>query len=163
MIPSRPIAELRLCLYCAEANKTPLHAACADLLVYLVADVMTESAYMASICEIGSSFSVNDSGFTLRVHGFDDKLMSLFLITFELLLSFRKENGGNLPVGVEARRFELCLETYRRRCVNAAMKASKLASATRIRCLRPNSWSSNQKVCPTMFMYFYANNLFLEI
>lgn len=142
----RPIAELRLCLYCAEANKTPLHAACADLLVYLVSDAMTETAYLASVCEIGSSLSVNDSGFTLRVHGFDDKLLDLFYIIFEMLLTFRAESGGNLPEGIESRRFELCLESYRRRCVNAAMKAQKLASSTRIRCLGPNSWSSNQKL-----------------
>jgi hypothetical protein len=142
----RPIAELRLCLYCAEANKSPLHSACADLLVHLVADVMTEVAYMASVCELGSYISVNDSGFTLRVCGFDDKLMSLFLIMFELLLSFRVEGSESLPQEIEIRRFDLCLETYRRRCINSGMEASDRASNARVGCLRPTLWSFNEKV-----------------
>lgn len=142
----RPIAELRLCLYCADANKSPLHSACADLLVHLVSDVMTEVAYMASVCELGSSISVNDSGFTLRVHGFDDKLMKLFLVMFELILSFRTSGNGGLPHGIESRRFVLGLETYRRQCINGGMKAAKLASSVRVRCIRPTLWSSNEKV-----------------
>eukprot|EP00980_Cylindrotheca_fusiformis_P021602 scaffold8454_cov136-Cylindrotheca_fusiformis.AAC.3 len=142
----RPVAELRLCLYCADANKSPLHSACADLLVYLVSDVMAEESYMASVCDLGSSISVNDSGFTLRVHGFDDKLMNLFLVMFELLLSFRVGGSGILPHGIESRRFDLCCETYRRRCINGDMKASKLSSSVRVRCLRPNLWSSNEKL-----------------
>jgi nardilysin len=146
----RPIAELRLCLYCAEANKTPVHSACADLLVRLVLDVMTETTYMASMCELGTSFYVNDSGFTLRVHGFDDKLLSLFLIIFELLLSFRghhdKPEELALPNEIESRRFDLCLETYRRQCINGGMQASKLVSDSRVRCLRPTLWSSNEKL-----------------
>jgi hypothetical protein len=143
----RPIAELRLQLNCAEANKTPLHGACSDLLVHLVSDALTETAYMASVCELGSSMASSDGGFALRIHGFDDKLLILFLRMFELLMSFRGRADGTLPDAIQDGRFDLCLETYRRQCINGGMKASKLSTDLRVRCLRQTSWSPNQKVC----------------
>lgn len=144
----RPIAEFRVLLHCAEANKTPLHGACADLLVHLVSDALTETAYLASVCELGSSLAANDGGFAMRVHGFDDKLLELFGTMFELLMEFRGRTDGSLPNSIKVGRFALCLETYRRQCINGGMKASKLATSARIRCLRPTSWSSHQKVRP---------------
>lgn len=146
----RPIAEFRVLLHCAEANKTPLHGACADLLVHLVSDALTETAYLASVCELGSSLAAHDGGFSMRVHGFDDKLLDLFSVMLELLVEFRGRDDGSLPDVIKDGRFELCLETYRRQCINGGMKASKLATSVRIRCLRPTSWSSNQKVRPIL-------------
>ena len=142
----RPIAELRLQLHCGAANISALHGACADLLVYLVSDSLTEISYMASVCELGSSLSANDGGFSMRVHGFDDKLLNLFLYMFKLLLSFRDLRDGRLPDSIQDGRFDLCLESYRRNCTNSGMKASKLSTSIRVRCLRPTSWTANQKV-----------------
>jgi hypothetical protein len=105
-----------------------------------------EVAYMASVCELGSSFSTNDAGFSLRVHGFDDKLLNLFLTLFGLIMDFRGRTDGNLPDAIQERRFDLCLETYRRSCINGGMKASKLSSSIRVRCLRPTTWSPDEKV-----------------
>jgi secreted Zn-dependent insulinase-like peptidase len=145
----RPIADLRLQLNCAEANKTCLHCACADLLVNLVSDAVTEISYMASVCELGSSFSSNETGISMRVHGFDDKLLELFMVMLEKLLLFRIHNAhdGSLPDGISEDRFCLVLETYRRSCINSGMKSQKLGSDTRIRCLRPGSFSAHQKFC----------------
>ncbi len=135
-------------LHCAEANRTPLHGACADLLVYLVSDALTETAYLASVCELGSSLAASDGGFSMRVNGFDDKLLDLFNSLFELLMEFRGRSEGSLPETIKDESFMLCLETYRRQCINGGMKASKLATNLRIQCLRPDSWSSSQKVNP---------------
>ena len=154
----RPIAELRLQIYCAAANRTPLHAACADLLVHLCSDALTETAYLASVCEVGSSFGTNDSGFAMRVHGFDDKLLTLFTIMFELVMKFR---GGQqqpsecdkLPDSIKDGRFQACLETYRRNCTNSGLKPSKLSSNVRIRCLRDTTWSANQKVRSSILVF----------
>jgi hypothetical protein len=137
-------------LHCAEANKTPLHGACADLLVHLVSDALTETAYLASVCELGSSLAADDGGFAIRVHGFDDKLLDLFSVMFEVLMEFRGREDGSLPKAIKDGRFDLCLETYRRQCINVGMKSSKLATGVRIRCLRPNSWSSHQQVRPIL-------------
>jgi nardilysin len=142
----RPIAELRLQLNCAEANKTPLHGACADLLVRLVSDSLTETAYMASVCEIGSSLTSSDVGFVMRVHGFNDKLLKLFLILLERMMEFRGRTEPTLPEAIKDGRFDLCLETYRRACINMGIKASNLSSSARVRGLRPTTWSANQKV-----------------
>ena len=151
----RPIAELRLLLHCGQANKSPLHSACSSLLIMLVSDAMTETAYMASVCELGSSIVVNDGGFSLRVHGFDDKLLSLFLNIFGLFLKFRdRPDPTTLPEEIEEKRFDLVLESFRRNCTNTAMKASKLASGIRVACLRPTTWSSTQKVC-NVFSFFF--------
>eukprot|EP00934_Nitzschia_sp_Nitz4_P008589 Nitzschia sp. Nitz4//scaffold226_size53432//33390//40437//NITZ4_006704-RA/size53432-augustus-gene-0.57-mRNA-1//1//CDS//3329542760//8579//frame0 len=142
----RPIADLRLQLNC-EANKTPLHKACADLLVYLVCDALTETAYMASVCELSSALSSNDGGFYMRVHGFDDKLLDLFLVLFDFFFAFRGlPSTDAFPEGVKEGRFPICLESYRRDCANAGLKAGKLVGNIRVRCLRPNCWSSNQKL-----------------
>jgi nardilysin len=142
----RPIAEFRVQLHCAEANKTPLHSACGDLLVHLVCDALTETAYLASVCELGSSLSTNDGGFYMRVHGFDDKLLDLFDTLFEVFMQFRGRSDGSLPESIRSERFDLCLETYRRQCSNGGMKAAALATNLRINCLRPTSWSWQQKV-----------------
>ena len=142
----RPIAEFRVQLHCAEANKTPLHSACGDLLVHLVCDALTETAYLASVCELGSYLSTNDGGFYMRVHGFDDKLLDLFDTIFEFFMQFKERSDGSLPESIRAERFDLCLETYRRQCINSGMKAAALATNLRINCLRPTSWSSQQKV-----------------
>ena len=143
----RPIAELRLQLQCAEASKTPLHEACADLLVHLMSDALMETAYLASVCEVGSALSVNEGGLSMRVHGFDDKLIDLFTVMWSMLLNFRGRSATDgLPSAIQGGRFEACLEVYRRSCANSGLKASKLASGSRVRCLRPNSWSTNQKV-----------------
>ena len=97
----RPIAELRVLLHCANANKTPLHGACADLLVHLISDALTEVAYLASVCELGSSLAANDGGFSMRVHGFDDKLLDLFSVMLDLLMEFRGKDDGSLPEGIK--------------------------------------------------------------
>lgn len=142
----RPIAELRLQLNCAEANRTVLHSVCADILVNLVCDNLTEVSYMASVCEIGSSLSTNDSGLALRVHGFNDKLMNLFVVMLETLLKFRNVRDSNdLPEGFSKQRFDLVLENYRRSCHNSGMKAQKLASGVRIRCICERGYSSKKK------------------
>ena len=143
----RPIAELRLQVHCARANENALFSACSDLLVHLFSDAMTETAYLASVCEIGSSISANDSGLTLRVHGFDDKLESLFFDMLKLLLSFRGRSASDgLPPAIKTDRFDACLEVYRRSCTNSGMKASALSKGVRIRCLRANTQSANQKL-----------------
>ncbi|KAG7371853.1 peptidase insulinase family protein [Nitzschia inconspicua] len=142
----RPIADLRLNLNCIDANKTALHSACADILVNLVSEHLTEVAYMASVCELGSALSANDGGFSVRVHGFDDKLLTLFLIMLETFLRFRSNHTDRLPDGFCEQRFKLVVEKYIRGCHNSDMKASKLSSSARIRCLRPGSYSARQKL-----------------
>lgn len=142
----RPIADLRLQLNCAEANMTPLHSACADILVNLVSDSVTEISYMASVCDLGSSISANDGGFSVRAEGFDDKLLRLFFIVLESLLKFRSNVDNVLPEGFTKQRFDLILETYRRSCMNSGMRSKSLASNVRIRCIRPGCFSAHQKV-----------------
>jgi secreted Zn-dependent insulinase-like peptidase len=142
----RPIADLRLQLNCADANKSPLHSACADILVSLVLDSVIEISYMASVCDLNSSISSNESGFAVRAEGFDDKLLSLFMVVLESLLKFRNRSvDGTLPEGFTKKRFYLILESYRRSCMNCGMRARSLSSDIRVLCLRPGSFSTNQK------------------
>ena len=140
----RPIAELRVRLICQGANKTPLHKACSDLVVKLCADAVTELSYLASMCELGSSESSNDVGFSLRVHGFNDKLLNLFESIFRVFLSFRGQT--TLPSIVQDGRFKACLEVLRRNYANSGLKASKLSSDVRLRCLRGTTWSAFAKL-----------------
>uniref|UniRef100_A0A7S4UXX9 Peptidase M16 C-terminal domain-containing protein n=2 Tax=Ditylum brightwellii TaxID=49249 RepID=A0A7S4UXX9_9STRA len=142
----RPIAELRLKVICSHANKTPLHKACADLFVTLCQDAVTEISYLASVCELGSSISSTDQGFSLRVHGFDHKLLDLASEVLKVFFSFHNQQDPNkLPDTIKPGRFDACLEVLMRRYANAGMQASSLCTDVRLRCIRPTIWSSHSK------------------
>jgi secreted Zn-dependent insulinase-like peptidase len=64
----RPIAELRIALFSNRANESPLHKACTELVVQLCHDVLTETVYMASLCELGSTIESSEVGFGFRIH-----------------------------------------------------------------------------------------------
>eukprot|EP00557_Chaetoceros_sp_GSL56_P013042 CAMPEP_0176481116 /NCGR_PEP_ID=MMETSP0200_2-20121128/2644_1 /TAXON_ID=947934 /ORGANISM="Chaetoceros sp., Strain GSL56" /LENGTH=1248 /DNA_ID=CAMNT_0017877291 /DNA_START=89 /DNA_END=3832 /DNA_ORIENTATION=- len=153
----RPIGEFRIRIACANANKTPLHKACAELMAILLRDATTETCYLASVCELGNDVEANDVGFSIRVHGFDDKVLDLTTVILDVFFSFRKE-GTDLPPAIKHHRFESCLEILRRRYGNAGMKASSLCSDIRLRCLMPTVWSSTSKanaivnITPFLFM-----------
>lgn len=141
----RPIADLRIEIICKNANLSPLHRACAELVVTLCNDELTEKAYLADCCELYVNMSAQDNGFSIRVHGFDNKLHNLLESVLGLLLSFRMSTGG-LPDVFEDERFDYCLEVLRRGYKNSGMSSGKLASIVRILALRPNHWSSYQKL-----------------
>eukprot|EP00957_Ditylum_brightwellii_P051690 3919396-Ditylum_brightwellii.AAC.1 len=91
----RPIGELRLRITCANANKTPYHRACAELLCILLHDATIETCYLASVCELENEISANDSGFTFRVHGFDDRILDLASEMLKTFFSFCGNSGDD--------------------------------------------------------------------
>ena len=141
----RPTAELRLKFASQNANKTPLHRACAELLTRVIHDATTETSYLADVCELGNSLRATDFGFTLRINGFDDKLLKLTEAMLKVVFSFNTDSS-DLPDGVCTNRFAACLETIRRKYNNDGMKASSLCSDVRLRCIGPTIWSANAKV-----------------
>jgi nardilysin len=141
----RPVAELRLKMACLHANKSPLHRACAELLTLVVHDATTETCYLASVCELGNSMKATDYGFTFRVNGFDDKLLDLTDVLLKVIFGFNT-GEDKLPSGINPSRFDACLEILFRRYNNDGMRASGLSSEVRLRCIRPTTWSSNEKV-----------------
>ena len=144
----RPTAELRVALYSGRANDSALHRACAELIVQICHDALTETVYLASLCELGSSIESSENGFGFRIHGFDDKLLYLFEIVFKKILSFRDwSSKDGLPEGIEDNRFDVCKEQLQRKYDNSGMDAAVMASSVRVRCVCPKSWSALQKVC----------------
>ncbi len=141
----RPVAELRLKIACLHANKSPLQKAYAELLAMLIHDATTEICYLASVCELGNSIRSTDFGFTVRVNGFDDKLLNLTDEILKVMFSFNTSEV-ELPQGINPDRFDACLEVLLRKYNNEGMRASSLCSDIRIRCLRPTIWSANSKV-----------------
>lgn len=102
---------------------------------------------MASVCDLESVLSSSDVGFALRVNGFDDKLLELFRTIFKVILSFRgRSSSDGLPSTVREARFDDCMEILQRSYENDCIKASKLCTDVRIRCLRATTWSSFAKV-----------------
>mmetsp|Transcript_25023 Transcript_25023/g.38696 ORF Transcript_25023/g.38696 Transcript_25023/m.38696 type:complete len:904 (-) Transcript_25023:2329-5040(-) len=143
----RPIAELRLRLICPNSNKSPLHKAVSDLFVVLAGDAILETTYMATVCELYSSISSSDAGFSIRVHGFDDKLLDLAEETLNAILSFRGLSDETLlPNIIKPGRFEACLEALLRRYRNSGMKSSKQVTDIRLQCVRPTTWSAHSKL-----------------
>uniref|UniRef100_A0A7S4IA88 Peptidase M16 middle/third domain-containing protein n=1 Tax=Odontella aurita TaxID=265563 RepID=A0A7S4IA88_9STRA len=141
----RPIAELRLRFICAEANKTPFVRACTDLFVLLCCDAATETAYLADICELASSIVSTNVGFSLRLSGFDHKLLTLASYFLELLFSFRDEDTEKMPSSIKPGRFEACLEVLLRGYANSGLRASSFATDIRLMSIMPTHWSASSK------------------
>jgi secreted Zn-dependent insulinase-like peptidase len=101
----RPIAELRLRIVSAGCNESPFARACSDLFVTLCKDALIELCYQASTCELGSNISIDDIGFPIRIHGFDDKLLELTKDILSVFFSFRDvEEEDVLPSSIKAGR-----------------------------------------------------------
>jgi nardilysin len=146
----RPIADLRVRVVCAAANKSPLHRACADLVKLLCVDALVEDSYLADVCDLSYSIGATDVGFAVAVNGFDHKLLELFERVMSVFLSFAgrcdSENGtcDVLPPGIAKERFHSCVEILHRKYENSDMKASALCSTVRVRAFRPTVWSAHQ-------------------
>ena len=109
-----------------SANKTPLYKACAELLAIILHDVTTETCYLASVCEIGNQIEATDVGFTVRVHGFDDKLLELvvspsFFSTY--LFRMRKSLSVVVP-------FFLIFSILRRRCSEFCLVSKQVVTTS---------------------------------
>ena len=143
----RPIAEFRMRIVCAGGNRSPFVRACSDLFVTLLKDSLIELCYQASTCELGSNISIDDIGFPIRVHGFDDKLLDLAREILSVFFSFRDvERDGKLPTSIKAGRFDACVEMLMRSYRNAGIQASQYSANVRLRCIRPTTWSCHAKV-----------------
>ncbi|CAM9645016.1 unnamed protein product [Chrysoparadoxa australica] len=141
----QPRGEVYIKLSSPLAANTPYQAACCDLIVRLVNDIMTEYSYLASIAELGYSLRSTDSGFEVHCYGFSDKLAVLLGAVLEKLLGL----GGILaePVAEEVQRcFDMQLEGVCRAYENARMKPGKHATGCRLEVLLRKYWNSQQKL-----------------
>jgi secreted Zn-dependent insulinase-like peptidase len=144
----RPLAELRLKIKCGNANKSPLERTCADLMASLCRDALEEVSYMAAVCELGSSLKSDDTGFSIRVHGFDDRLLELTKEVLSVFFSFRTASSlssRKLPPSVAPSRFGPGIEVLQRSYANTGMTAGKMCSDIRLRCIRTTIWSAYAK------------------
>ena len=109
----------------------------------LYADALTETCYLASVCELGSSLYSTDLGFSIRVHGFDHNLLALAKKVLNVAMEFcGREGECDLPTTIKDGRFDACLEVQLRKYSNARMDASSFSSSLRLLCLRPSVKSS---------------------
>ena len=139
----RPHADLRISFQCEGMNDSALNQACMALFIKLCADALTETCYLASVCELGSSLYQTDTGFSVRIHGFDDNLLDLAKEVLRIVMSFRGRDGQcGLPSTIEDERFDAMLEVLRRKFTNAGMDASSFSAGLRLLCLRQSMKSS---------------------
>ena len=111
---NRPQSVLRLKLMPSIDRSSALESACGDLLQMLVADAVTETVYMASVCELFYDMNhTYDGYFSFKFHGFNDKLPTLAQFVLEKFLAFRKP-AAVLPDFLENTRFDVTLESLRR-------------------------------------------------
>jgi secreted Zn-dependent insulinase-like peptidase len=137
----RPTGEFCIQVICANANASPLHRACLDLMENVCSDALLETAYLAEMYDLNSELEASDIGFNLQFSGYNDKLLDLFQTTMQVLLGFRKGTHS-----VNPDRFPICLEILRRSYKNSGMSSSKLASNVRLRAIRPTIHSASQKM-----------------
>jgi len=108
---NRPQSELRVKLMPDIDRSSPLEAACGDLLQMLVADAVTETVYMASVCELFYDLSHSSDGyFSFKFNGFNDKLGLLADYVLRTFLEFRG-GGQELPSFLGPTRFATGLES----------------------------------------------------
>lgn len=139
----RPHADLRIAFQCEGMNDSALNQACMALFIKLCADALTETCYLASVCELGSSLFQTDTGFSVRIHGFEDNLLILAKEVLRIVMSFRGQDWhSGLPSTIKDERFDAMLEVLRRKLSNAGMDASSFSAGLRLLCLRPSMKSS---------------------
>ena len=155
----RPIADLRIHVECDGMQGSAINQACMELFCKLCTDSLTETCYLASVCELGSSLRPTDTGFSIRVHGFDQHLLTLTKEVLKVAMSFRGIEGEcALPPTIKKDRFDACVELQLRRYSNAGMDAQGFATSLRLLCLRPSVKSSFSKlkafrgIMPKMFV-----------
>ena len=145
----RPLVDFRIEIVCKVVHESALHRAVADLLVERVTEHMTETCYLAELCELNSSIEAISTGFSLRFHGFDDQLLNLVRPVMSCLLIFRKgketdaELAGTL---LRADRFTACKDALEQRYKNTGMASSALADHVRLQSIRTQAFSANQKL-----------------
>ena len=143
----RPIADLRIKFECGGMDGSALNQACMELFCKLCADALTETCYLASVCELGSSIYPTDTGFSIRVHGFDQNLLALARVVLDVAMSFHsRDSESGLPSTIKDGRFDACLEVLLRKYSNAGMDASGLTTSLRLLCLRPSIKSPFSKM-----------------
>lgn len=143
----RPIADLRIRVECDGMNGSALNQACMELFCTLCADALTETCYLASVCELGSSIRPTDTGFSIRVHGFDQNLLTLAKEVLRVVMSFRGRDGERgFPSTIKNDRFDACYELQMRRYSNAGMDASSFSTSLRLLCLQPSVKSPFSKL-----------------
>lgn len=140
----RPVGDLRIRVECDGVGDSALKQGCLELFCRLCADALVETCYLASTSELGSSLSPNDTGFFIRVCGFDDKLLDLAKIVLDVVTSFR--GSDQLPATIKEGRFEACLESLLRGYRNSGMKSSGFVTTLRLLCLRPSIKSAASKL-----------------
>lgn len=155
----RPIADLRMHLECDGMQGSALNQACMELFCKLCTDSLTETCYLASVGELGSSLRPTDTGFSIRVHGFDQHLLTLTKELLKVAMSFRGIEGESaLPPTIKKDRFDACVELQLRQYSNSGMDAQGFATSLRLLCLRPSLKSSFSKlkafrgITPKMFI-----------
>ncbi len=143
----RPLGDLRIKVDCDGLNNSALNQACMNLFCRLCADALTETCYLASVCELGSSLYTTETGFGIRVNGFDHKLLELAKEVLELVTTFRgREGRSDLPPAIKEGRFDACMESLLRTYKNYGMNASSFCTGLRLLCLRPSHMTSNSKL-----------------
>lgn len=140
----RPVADLRIGVECDGVGDSALKQGCLELFCRLCADALVETCYLASTSELGSSISPNDTGFSIRVCGFDDKLLHLAKTVLSVVTSFREKSV--LPSTIKEGRFDACLESLLRGYRNSGMKSSGFVTTLRLLCLRPSIKSAASKL-----------------
>jgi len=128
-------------------NDSALNQACMALFCKLCNDALAETCYLASVCELGSSLYPTDSGFSMRVHGFDHNLLDLGREVLRVVMGFRGREGEcDLPKTIKDGRFDACLEVQLRQWSNAGMDASAFSATLRLLCIRPSVMSKFAKL-----------------
>ena len=120
-----------------------------DLLCMCVKDALNEEVYMASIAELNVTLTRTlDADLTLRLSGFNDKLVTLFeRISTELFTAFEVDEAQESSQEKHEalrKRLSRLLESLKRGYSNMCMVASSLAKRTRLECLRPTCFSPQE-------------------
>ena len=134
---NRPNTELRLKVMTSLNRMSALECTVADILVRVIADSLTETTYLASLCDLEYRIEAckSDGYFGFRFYGFNDKLFTLSSFVLGKFLAFRDSPSLELPEFVEESRFSSLLESQKRSYENLFMNASSFSSELRVRSL----------------------------
>lgn len=131
-----PKADISLAFVCGRdkaITESPLHVVAMDLFIGVIADELTNEAYMASMASLDYKVRKSDNGLLVRFAGFSDRIFTLVDIVlrhiFRALPSTDPEET--------AHRFSMRRESLLRMYRNSNYKTGHHAVALRLRTLKP--------------------------
>lgn len=120
-------------------TESAVNAAMFDLFHRLLNHALAESVYPATTARLGHSLKVLQSGYSVCVHGFSDKLSDLLRLLIEYIVEFEQR-------AVDSEVFEVMKREQRRHYANTSLESLELNRDLRMKVVRERYFTQLERL-----------------